>query len=97
MPLPHATCTVVIPCFDGQAYLEAAVRSVQRQTFRDYHLVLVDDASRDGTLALARRLAAEDPRITVVALAKNRSRSAARNRGAEATRDRRFRARPETR
>ncbi len=86
MLLPHAACTVVIPCYDGELYLEAAVRSVQAQTFRDYHLVLVDDASRDGTRLLARRLAAEDPRITVVELPRNLGRSAARNRGTEATR-----------
>jgi glycosyltransferase involved in cell wall biosynthesis len=84
--LPHATCTVVIPCYNGEAYLEAAVRSVRAQSFPDYHLVLVDDASRDGTRALARRLAAESPTITVIELAENRGRCFARNRGAEATR-----------
>jgi glycosyltransferase involved in cell wall biosynthesis len=86
MSLPQASCTVVIPCHNGEPCLEDAVRSVQAQTFRDHHLVLVDDASTDGTLALARRLAAGDPRVTVLALPENRGRSAARNRGAEATR-----------
>jgi glycosyltransferase involved in cell wall biosynthesis len=59
---------------------------VLAQTFRDYHLVLVDDGSRDGTAALARRLAQNQPRITVVELPENRGRCFARNRGAEATR-----------
>jgi glycosyltransferase involved in cell wall biosynthesis len=84
--LPHATCTVVIPCYDGEPYLEAAVRSVWAQSFPDYHLVLVDDASRDGTRALARRLAAESPRPTLVELPENRGRCFTRNRGAEVTR-----------
>src|SRR5262249_37792953 len=84
--LPYTTCTVVIPCYNGEPYLETAVRSVRAQRFADYHLVLVDDASQDGTRALARRLAAEGPNTTVLELPENRGRCCARNRGAEATR-----------
>jgi Flp pilus assembly protein TadD len=79
-----ATCAVVIPCYNGAAYLEAAVASVLAQEFGDYHLVLVDDASEDGTLALARRLSERQQHISVLALPENRGRSFARNRGAEA-------------
>lgn len=86
MNQPTATCTVVIPCYNGQEDLAAAVASVRGQSFEDYHLVLVDDASTDETLPLIRRLAEGDPRTTVVALGTNGGRSAARNRGTEATR-----------
>jgi glycosyltransferase involved in cell wall biosynthesis len=84
MNAPRATCTVVIPCYNGQEHLAAAVESVLAQSFDDFHLVLVDDASTDETLPLMRRLADTEPRISVVALAANCGRSAARNRGAEA-------------
>ena len=87
MTPPHAACTVVIPCFDAEPYLEKAVASVMAQTYRDFHLVLVDDASRDNTRDLARRLAAANrDRITVVELPENKGRSFARNRGTEETR-----------
>jgi glycosyltransferase involved in cell wall biosynthesis len=86
MILPYATCTVVIPCYNGEPYLEAAVGSVRAQTYQDYHLVLVDDASQDGTRALAYRLARTRPNTTVVELPENRGRSFARNRGTEMTR-----------
>jgi glycosyltransferase involved in cell wall biosynthesis len=85
MTLPSAICTVVIPCYNGQRELAAAVDSVRAQVFNDYHLVLVDDASTDGTLDLMRRLAENQPGTTVVALPQNSGRSAARNRGADAT------------
>jgi glycosyltransferase involved in cell wall biosynthesis len=84
--LPFATCTVVIPCYNGQAELKAAVDSVLAQTYQDFHLVIVDDASRDGTLALAHQLAEGHPNITVLGLPENRGRSGARNAGTELTR-----------
>jgi glycosyltransferase involved in cell wall biosynthesis len=86
MTQPFATCTVVVPCYNGAAELEPAVASVLAQTFADFHLVLVDDASTDGTLALMRRLADAQPRITVLALPENGGRSRARNLGALSTR-----------
>ncbi len=86
MNLPEATCTVVIPCYNGEADLAAAVESVLGQSFGDFHLVLVDDASTDGTRDVMRRLAGDQPRVSVVEVAKNRGRSHARNLGVEATR-----------
>jgi glycosyltransferase involved in cell wall biosynthesis len=86
MFLPYATVTVVIPCYNAEPYLEAAVASVQSQSYQDYHIVLVDDASPDRTRALAHRLAETSRKITVVELPENRGRCYARNRGTEMTR-----------
>lgn len=64
--------TVAIPLHNGVRYLEQAVESVRAQTFSGWEAVLVDDASTDDTLDLARELAARDPaRIRVVALDDN--------------------------
>jgi glycosyltransferase involved in cell wall biosynthesis len=56
--------TIGIPFFDEERFLEAAVRSILAQTFGDFELILVDDGSRDGSLALARSFS--DPRIAVL-------------------------------
>ena len=82
---PSSTCTIVIPCYNAEPYLEAAVASVQAQTFNDYHLVIVDDASPDATRELARRLAANHNNMTVVELPENCGRSFARNEGVRRT------------
>jgi glycosyltransferase involved in cell wall biosynthesis len=53
------------PVYQGEAHLERAVRSLLAQTCADFRLLLVDDASSDGTVAVARALASEDARIEV--------------------------------
>ena len=73
--------SVVVPAFNAEAYLARTVASVQRQSLRDLEILIVDDASEDGTLALARGLAAGDPRIRVLAAAANGGPAVARNRG----------------
>ncbi|MBW2270689.1 MAG: glycosyltransferase [Deltaproteobacteria bacterium] len=59
--------SVLLPVFDAEDTLDSCLRSVERQAFRDWECVLVDDGSRDASLAMARRAAAVDPRIRVVA------------------------------
>jgi len=69
---PSPRVTIAIPLHNGLQYLEQAVESVRAQTFGAWEAVLVDDASTDATLDLARALAARDPeRIRVVALERN--------------------------
>ena len=56
--------TVGLPFFDEAQYLGEAIRSVLAQSITDFELILVDDGSRDDSLAIARSFA--DPRIRVL-------------------------------
>lgn len=62
--------TLVIPCFDEAARLDrASVRALLADA--RVHVLLVDDGSRDGTLALLRTIEGEEARVRVLALARN--------------------------
>lgn len=66
-----AAVTVVIPCYNYGAYLPQVVQSVLAQKRVSPRVIIVDDASPDGSVAVAHALAKGDSRIAVVAHEKN--------------------------
>ena len=74
-----STVTVVIPAFNAESYIDAALGSIAEQTLRDVEVILIDDGSTDGTLRRAARFAgALDQKIVRQA---NAGPAAARNTG----------------
>lgn len=59
--------SLVMPVYNREAYLAAAIGSVLAQTYADFELILWDDGSTDASLTIARQVAAHDPRVQVVA------------------------------
>jgi glycosyltransferase involved in cell wall biosynthesis len=58
--------TVWIPSYNHAQYLPAAVESVLAQSFKDFELIIVDDGSRDDSLAIAQSYAAQYPEVISV-------------------------------
>jgi len=75
--------TVVIPTWNGRALLELVMPSLERQEYRDFETVLVDNGSSDGTPEHARE---RWPWAEVVALPRNVGFAAGVNRGIERAR-----------
>jgi glycosyltransferase involved in cell wall biosynthesis len=71
-PRRPASATVVIPCYRYGRYLPGAVSAAFAQRHVDMRVIIVDDASPDDSLRVARRLAERDERIRVVAHRVNR-------------------------
>lgn len=79
--------SVVITSFNYAEYLPAAIASVLAQTDRDFELLIVDDGSTDGSLALARSYSDSDPRVRVL-VQPHSGPGAARNTGMQEARGR---------
>lgn len=58
--------SVVLPVYNGAAFLGEALQSLARQTEPDFEVVVVDDGSTDGTAALLESVAGRDSRLRVV-------------------------------
>jgi glycosyltransferase involved in cell wall biosynthesis len=77
--------SVIITSFNYTEYLPAAIASVLAQTDRDFELLIVDDGSTDGSLAVARSYS--DPRVRVL-VEPHRGLGPTRNVGMQAARGR---------
>ena len=73
--------SVVMPLHNAADRVEAGVRSVQGQSLVDWELLVVDDASKDDSVARVEALAAADARIRVLRLERNSGPAVARNAG----------------
>lgn len=72
--------SVIIPAYNAERYLAATLASAVAQTHRDLEVIVVDDGSTDGTVAIVERFMAADHRVRLIRQA-NGGVAAARNRG----------------
>lgn len=68
---PAPRVSVVMTTFNREGLVAEAIESVLAQTLPDFELVVVDDASTDATVAIARRYEAADPRVRVIVNERN--------------------------
>lgn len=74
----HPFVSVIMPVYNGEKYLPDAIRSVLNQTFSDLELIIIDDGSKDSSLAIAEQYQQQDERVVLIHQ-ENKGVSAARN------------------
>jgi glycosyltransferase involved in cell wall biosynthesis len=62
--------TIVMPSFNSFKFIQDSVKSIQMQSYSNWHLIIVDDYSIDGTRELLNKFS-EDKRITIIFLENN--------------------------
>ena len=73
--------SVIMPVYNGEQYLAAAIDSILAQSFADFELILVDDGSQDDSIHVMRAYEQRDARVRVYQLDANRGMADARNFG----------------
>lgn len=71
--------SVVIPTYNRANLLSRSIQSVLNQTYEDFEIIVVDDASSDGTEEIIKHF--DDQRIKYIRHEENRGAAAARNTG----------------
>jgi teichuronic acid biosynthesis glycosyltransferase TuaG len=71
--------SVIMPAHNNAPYIGLAIESVLNQSHKNWELLIVDDASSDGTLEAAEAHQAEDSRIKVFVMAENQGAAFCRN------------------
>lgn len=58
--------SVILPVYNAEKYVSAAIDSILQQTFTDFELLLMNDASTDGSRAILESYAAQDRRVRLI-------------------------------
>lgn len=73
--------SIIMPLYNASRYLKEALKSVLRQTYQDFELICVNDASTDNTLEILQEFQDEDKRIIVMSNETRMGAGDSRNRG----------------
>ena len=73
--------SVIIPVYNREKVIEKAVNSVLKQTFQDFEIIIINDASKDNTAKVLDQLAKQDKRIKIITNKENKMVFASRNSG----------------
>lgn len=72
--------SVIVPAYNSEKYVKRCIESIQKQTYKDLQIILIDDGSTDNTLQIFNEIASNDKRICVFSN-KNQGVAATRNFG----------------
>lgn len=73
--------SVIMPAYNAQKTIAASIESVLVQTYQNFELIIIDDASKDDTVKIVQEAAEKDHRIILLTQQQNTGVAQARNRG----------------
>ena len=73
--------SIIVPVYNREKLVTRAIKSIQQQSYQDWELILIDDASTDNTKQIIHQEIAKDPRIKLVDNKYSKGPSGGRNTG----------------
>ncbi len=77
----NSLVSIIIPVYNGEKFLKEAINSVLEQTYDNWELIIVNDASTDSSAKIARDYASSNNKIRLFNHSQNKYRSGALNTG----------------
>lgn len=72
-------CSMIMPVYNSEKYIAEAIESVIKQTYKNWEIIVVNDASTDDTEKIIKSYREKDKRIKLISLPKNQGAANARN------------------
>ena len=79
----NPSVSVIVPIYNDERHIKICVDSILNQTFQDFEIILVDDASSDNSYTLCQKLYGDNDKVKLVRHEVKRGLDAARNTGLE--------------
>lgn len=73
--------SVIMPAYNSEVFIEQAVQSIQDQTYPNWELIIVDDASTDGTVDMVKNKIRQNQKFQLLQNGENHGTGMARNLG----------------
>lgn len=71
--------SIITPMYNSEKFIEATIKSVINQTYKDWEMIIVDDCSTDNSPNIVKPYVENDPRIKYIRAKSNKGVSCARN------------------
>ena len=75
--------SVIVPMYNAEKYVGFCLDSIFNQTFQDYEIILIDDASEDRTFEICERMSAGKPAVNLLKNIENKGQWYCRNKGGD--------------
>lgn len=75
--------SIVVPVYNAERFLEDTIQTVQKQTYKNWELIFVNDCSTDNSVNIIKKHQKKDKRIRLIENEKNSGAALTRNRGIE--------------
>lgn len=77
-----ASLSIIVPIYNAAKYLDVLLQSIEKQNYRDFECIMVNDGSTDSSGEICKKIASQDARFILISK-ENAGVSAARNTGLE--------------